>query len=250
MRKVGDIIFQYFLKIGKDLTKRNEEKVIRYGSEYGGWYLPLNISMGLHDVCIAAGAGEDISFECSLAKMFPVDILIMDPTPRATIHFNELCSAVHGGYTLEVNNYNGEYHDISSDDLRRISFFQYGLSGQTCRMRFYYPINEEWVSCSVNSEGKSDKFFEAECFKYADFLREQHIDSKNVKIVKIDIEGLEYEVIKEIIKDDMLPEVLCFEIHKLNKRPIYNMLYLFFLLHRAGMSLVYIYGSDIMMMKK
>lgn len=250
MRKLNDVIFCDVLKWGRNITKKNKEKVIRYGSEYGGWYLPLDLSMGAHDVCIAVGAGEDISFECSLAKTFSSNILIMDPTPRAAAHFNELCSAVQGGYRFKINNRSGEYYDISSDDLKKISYFQYGLSNQTCRMKFYYPVNKEWVSCSINSEGKSDKFFEAECLKYADFVKKQCIDSNNVKIVKMDIEGSEYDVIRGMIKEDLLPEVLCFEIHKLNNRPVYNMLQLLLSINRAGMDLVYVSGTDILFIKK
>lgn len=250
MRKISDIMFRGVLKTGEYITKKNRNKVAKYGSEYGGWYLPEQLKLGQDDICIAAGAGEDISFECELAQRFQGSIFIIDPTPRAVEHYKALCAAVLNGNKFRINNQDGNFYEISADNLERINYFQYGLSFETCRKRFYFPENEEWVSCSLEPNGKSEKFFEAECLKYSDFLERYSFNKKNIRIVKMDIEGSEYDVIKGMIKEDILPEILCFEIHKLNKKSVHGILNLFWSLKRAGMELFYVTGQDILWVRK
>ena len=247
---VNHTIFHGILKFGEIITKKNRGRVVRYGSEYGGWYLPQGLGLASHDVCIAVGAGEDISFECELAGKFQGNIFILDPTPRAVVHYQELRDATVEGHKYRINNRNDEFYHVSADDLKRISYFQYGLSDITCQKKFYFPENEEWVSCSLDPEGKSEKFFEAECLKYADFLERHSIDRESIRVVKMDIEGSEYNVIRDMVQDNILPEVLCFEIHQLSKWPIYCMLHLFSVLWKAKMKLFYVTGQDILWVRK
>ena len=70
----------------------NQEKYLtRYGTSYGGWFLPSGESLSSNDVVVTAGAGEDISFEVTLAHKFPCRVVIADPTPKAIRHFENLC---------------------------------------------------------------------------------------------------------------------------------------------------------------
>ena len=249
MRKIADIVFGKLLKLGEIITKKNRKNIMRYGSKYGGWYMPKTIQLDEHDICISAGAGEDISFECELAERFPCNIYIMDPTPRAIAHFNNLQEAVKKGESFKINNHQDEFYKISEKNLKRIKYFDYGLSNKNSSEKFYYPVNNEWVSCSIIADEQSEKFFVAECVTYKGLIEKLLLNYNDVKVVKMDIEGSEYEVIENMVKEGSLPDVLCFEIHKKSSRAIYSMLCLYYLIHKAGMRLYYLENQDILFMK-
>src|SRR3990167_849454 len=64
--------------------------LMRLGTQYGGWIIPKNHTLTGDSICYLAGAGEDISFDCALAKQFGCNVRIVDPTPRAIRHFEDL----------------------------------------------------------------------------------------------------------------------------------------------------------------
>src|SRR5690349_20031148 len=66
------------------------EKLLRLGSQYGGWLIPADLRLGDTSVSYLAGAGEDISFDCALASKFHCQVRIFDPTPRAVQDFEQL----------------------------------------------------------------------------------------------------------------------------------------------------------------
>jgi hypothetical protein len=41
-------------------------------------------------MCYSAGVGEDISFDCALVERFHCQVRVIDSTPRAIRHFNNL----------------------------------------------------------------------------------------------------------------------------------------------------------------
>lgn len=72
--------------IGKDwisgLKISRRGAVQKYGSQYGGWVVPVGI-LDHSSVCYCAGVGEDVSFDLALIKKFGCEVLAFDPTPRA-----------------------------------------------------------------------------------------------------------------------------------------------------------------------
>ena len=202
----------YFEKIKKAKIQPNVE-IVMMGTEYGGWPIPKKYQIHKEDYYIGGGAGEDISFDCELTKNFLCKSIILDPTPRAKIHFEELCKAVDKGNKMGINGSTTEFYDIDKTILDNIKFVPFGMANKSEFRKFYFPVNKDWVSCSTDSEGHSNDYFEAQCYNYEDLLKELDIDYKNIKLIKLDIEGEEFGVIDEMIKKDMLPEILMFEIH-------------------------------------
>ena len=67
---------------------RNRFKKI--GTDYGGWFIPNDIELNSGSIVYSAGGGEDISFDLQLSSNYNCYILLIDPTPRSLVHFQEV----------------------------------------------------------------------------------------------------------------------------------------------------------------
>jgi FkbM family methyltransferase len=185
------------------------DKLIRLGSPYGGWIIPRKPALTESSICYLAGAGEDISFDCALTKLFFCDVRIVDPTPRAVRHFKELNRAVKEGRRFSVNNSDVDFYEISVSDLARLVFLPFGLADMDVEMKFYMPKNPEHVSCSTVNLQKTDEYFTAQCYRLTTLMRQQ--GDAEIDLLKMDIEGGEYAVIGDLLASNLLPSTLLIE---------------------------------------
>ncbi len=59
------------------------------GTPYGGWqFISLDKQENIN--VISAGVGEDISFDVELINKYGCNVILIDPTPRAIIHYEEV----------------------------------------------------------------------------------------------------------------------------------------------------------------
>jgi len=178
------------------------------GSPYGGWVVPIH-RLNNNFICYCVGAGEDISFETTLAHNFNINVSIFDPTPRAKEHFNNLINCTINGRKTSPITGDKWYYGIDKININRLKFFPYGVWSKKEMKKFYAPSNPQYVSHSINSK-LSNEFFEAQCYTIKDLMEmfnDQHID-----LLKMDIEGAENEVIKNMFQDNIFPYILCIEI--------------------------------------
>jgi hypothetical protein len=84
-------------------------KLVRLGTTYGGWIIPVDAGLTADSICYSAGAGEDISFDCALVERFHCQVRVIDPTPRVIQHFNNLEKALMSGQRFPVNNSTENY---------------------------------------------------------------------------------------------------------------------------------------------
>lgn len=124
-------------------------ELLRLGTKYGGWIIPVNCGLSSSSVCYSSGAGEDSSFDCALVERFRCRICILDPTPRAIQHFNRLERAVKLGGRCPINNSSVDYYSLAIDDLTRLQFLPIGLASTDAELKFYLPQNPAYVSCST-----------------------------------------------------------------------------------------------------
>jgi FkbM family methyltransferase len=191
-----------------------DTSMTRFGSKYGGWLLPKDIDLDENSVCYLAGAGEDISFDCELVKQFGCKVVIIDPTPRAIKHFHNLSEAVLAGNRFPINNSATEFYSITSDQLSKIKFYPYGLHSRDEQIKFYMPANPDHVSCSsVNLQNTND-YFIADCFRVSTLMKT--FDHTHIDLLKIDIEGAEYQVLDDLLKSFVLPKFLLVEFDELH----------------------------------
>lgn len=207
----------YFLKHNKFRVDSSEfwskSSFIRLGTTYGGWHIPKHLKLTENDNCYLAGAGEDISFDCELAKLFPCNLYIFDPTPKAQQHFKNLQKAVAEQHIFAINN-TEQYYKISASDFQKIHFYPWGVAGQNSQLKFYMPANPDHVSCSVLNLQKTEEYFEADCFTISTLCKKLAHDS--ISLLKLDIEGAEYQVIQDIVDNGPLPYLLLVEFDEIH----------------------------------
>lgn len=71
----------------------DEFNIIHLGSAYGGWSL-VNEDALKECTIISAGLSEDASFDVEFATKYNAKVIIVDPTPRAISHFNEIVNSL------------------------------------------------------------------------------------------------------------------------------------------------------------
>jgi FkbM family methyltransferase len=155
------------------------------GSLYGGWAVPTDL-IEENSVCYCVGCGEDISFDMALIEDFECLVYGFDPTPKSI------------DYVTQLPLSSGKYQ-----------FRPYGIYSSSELIDFYLPRNREHVSLSIPNIQKSEDKIRLEVRRLSDVMSvEAH---STLDLLKLDIEGAEYEVIDSMLEDNILPRVLCVE---------------------------------------
>jgi len=185
-----------------------------HGSQYGGWNIPKGI-LTHSSVCYLAGAGEDISFDVELVEKFKCEVHIVDPTPRARIHFDKLIETSRAGIKFPVNNSTTEFYTLSSENVDLLHFHDLGLWDEATTLKFYTPKNLDHVSHSALNLQKTKEYFEAKVTNLKQLMID--LNHTHIDLLKIDIEGSEYKVIDSIIRDNIDIKVLCIEFDEVHQ---------------------------------
>lgn len=163
-------------------TRIPREKI---GSNYGGWIIPQGW-LGENSICYCLGVGEDITFDLGLIERFGCDVYGFDPTPRAIAHVQRVAANIQ------------KYH-----------FSAIGIWKEETILKFYAPRNPGHVSHSVVNLQGTTEYFEAHCRRLSNIMRDN--DHESLDLLKLDIEGAEYEVLNTLLTDRIRVKVLCVE---------------------------------------
>lgn len=151
------------------------------GSDYGGWVIDID-SINEGDTIIGGGVGEDITFEESLLEQKTINVIAVDPTIKSH------------KFLENKNNSNIELikKAIEKEGHRSVTI--------------YKNTNPNYVSESISNTHTmvGGDSYEAETISIKE-LRELY----NPSLIKIDIEGSEYNVYKECIG----VKQVCIEFH-------------------------------------
>jgi FkbM family methyltransferase len=180
----------------------------KLGTDYGGWIIPIEL-IDERSVCYLAGAGEDISFDTLLAKRVKCDVLIFDPTPRAKAHFDKVVASVDNGQPVTAAA-NWRY-DMDAATVALLKFRQIGIWKQSDTVKFFAPADETHVSHSISNLQSTANYFEAKVEKLTDIMRDN--GHQRIDLLKLDIEGAEYDVIDSILEEKVPVRILCIEFH-------------------------------------
>lgn len=156
---------------------------IRYlGTEYGGWSVDLDL-LNHGDLIIDAGLGEDVSFIDELNHHKEVKVIGIDPTEKSHRYV--------------------EQRGIENLELIKAAIGKFGQE----KIEIFKNNNPEHVSESCYADHASTLGMESyfiDCISFKDL-----ISKYSPALIKMDIEGAEYEVLKECVG----VKQICVEFH-------------------------------------
>lgn len=155
--------------------------VQRLGDEGSGWV--LDVTKPLH-VCYCAGVGKGISFETELAKIAKRPVLVLDPSSTAL-------------------------PTIARTDMRNLEFLPVGISAEGGAVQFSVPADPNEGSFSVPREGMEVVSFE--CWNLRTIMSRN--GDRAIDLLKMDIEGFEYDIIDQLLAERIPVRQLCVEFH-------------------------------------
>ena len=159
----------------------------RFGSGYGGWdVVPTNIDS--HSIVYSFGVGEDASFDIALIEKFDLTIQAFDPTPKSI-------------EWVKKQRFTDRFvmHDC-------------GIAALDGTVLFNPPENPDHVSHTLLDRPSTKMQSISVPVKRLESIMKE-LGHKYIDILKMDIEGAEYDVINEMSKSDIRPQQILVEFH-------------------------------------
>lgn len=159
----------------------------RLGSEYGGWDVATG-SVDSNSVVYSFGVGEDASFDTALIEKYNVTVHAFDPTPKS----------IEWVKTQRFSS--------------RFVMHEYGVAAFDGKVSFNPPENPDHVSHTLLDRPSTEaRAISVPVKRLSTIMKE--LGHSRVDLVKMDIEGAEYDVIEDIRKSDVRPRQLLVEFH-------------------------------------
>lgn len=170
---------------------------------------------------ISCGLGEDASFDVEIASRFDAKVIIVDPTPRAILHFGEIQKRIGQpaiqGYVRGGRQPTTSY-DLSSVAKDSLILEPLALWVEITKLKFFAPPNPDHVSHSIinfqNNYSQSTAHIEVPTITPEALLEKYQLET--VQLMKLDIEGAEVNVIKHMLEKSILPRQILIEFDELN----------------------------------
>lgn len=155
------------------------------GSAYGGWAVHLK-SLDSKSIVYSAGVGEDISFDKAVMDRTGGEVYAFDPTPRSI-------------EWLDTQHLPPGFH-----------FYPWALGDFDGKAQFYPPANRNHVSHSLLARPTGDPV-QVDVRRMRTIMRE--LGHAHVDVLKLDIEGSEYDVIPDLIRSSVSIGQILIEFH-------------------------------------
>ena len=183
-----------------------------------------------NSVVISGGAGNDISFELNMIEKIGVQVHLFDPSPT--------------GIATLAKKSNERYID-------RLVFVPKALSGVNGFIYLDPPddsLEGSWKASDVNHNQSAIEVPSAKLSGYC-----ASNDIHKIDLLKIDIEGAEYDVIDDILNSKIYVDQLCLEFHSKAqigiKQTYFDIFWYIFKLYVSGFRIAYITKSDFTLIK-
>lgn len=175
--------------IGKELPVKPDLICAKehYGSDYGGWDI-VTTGIDAHSIVYSCGVGEDASFDVALLEKFNVVVHAFDPTPKSI-----------------------EW--VKRQRLPdRFVLHEYGIAAFDGVVSFNPPENPGHVSHTLLERPSTRaKAISVPVKRLGTIMKELGHD--RIDILKMDIEGAEYDVIEDISRSGIRPRQILVEFH-------------------------------------
>ena len=174
--------------LGTDHLLRPELRLAtrRIGSDYGGWVVAVEpLSKAANPVVLSFGLGDDISFDEEMCNSYGAHVYGFDPT-TASLSWIEARGIPSNMQVIPI-----------------------GIANRDGKQKFSLPENESRGNFSAKAtEGNP---ITCDVMRYGSILallKLQHVD-----VLKLDVEGSEYDVIPDIVTSSILPDQFLVEFH-------------------------------------
>ena len=221
------VYYWYLRVIGKrhslqDIETSNEDPLLHLGTDYGGWTFVEDDQL-YGSTILSAGLGEDASFDIEFAEKYQSKMIIVDPTPRAVQHFEDIKRSI-GENKTESYSEGGKQpiaaYELSNIDSSQLSLVRKALWKEKTKIKFYKPDNESHVSHSIinwqHDYNNDSEYIKVRANTVFSILEDYNIDKNGIEIVKLDIEGAEIEVLSQMVDNGLLPRQILVEFDKLH----------------------------------
>lgn len=175
--------------IGTELRLRVE--ILPETIKSGGWWFTAQ-GLDQDSIVYSLGVGEDIAFDLSIIEDFGVDVHAFDPTPS----------------TIEM---------ISTVDLPdRFHFHPWAITAEDGTLKFYPRVKKDGSRSDVMytmiaEDASSEDAIEVPAFCLSSVAA--RLGHTRIDLLKMDIEGAEYEVLEGLLVSPIMPDQLLVEFH-------------------------------------
>ncbi len=174
----------------------------------------LRGSLGADSFIISAGVGHSITFEKAIIDTFGATIVLLDPSPTGLRTIADLT------------------------DRSNIEFHAMGLAGTAGTASFGRPDRADEGSFRKGGTGDDIAF---DCTSVEDLARKH--GRTTIDLLKIDVEGFEYEILESVLANRVDVTQICVEIHHNRSisidKSIVDAARLIVELYRAGYRIIY-----------
>jgi len=159
-----------------------------YGNFYGGFYACSTL-LNNRSIVYSFGIGEDISFSQAIIKQFQCTVFGFDPTPKS-INW------------IKTQNVPNNFH-----------FLNFGIGTKTEIIKFFLPKIKTHVSGSLvqHTNVNDEDFVKVQIKSFEDIVKE--LQHTKIDVLKMDIEGSEYDVIENILNSPIVIDQFLIEFH-------------------------------------
>jgi FkbM family methyltransferase len=182
LRPLKDLRFRIFY--GALLCRRHP--LIELGSRNCPWILCPE-GLDARSIVYSGGVGRDITFEHDLVKNYGCQVVLFDPSPTGL-----------------------ETMALPENKIPQFKHHAVALAGQCGTLKFTRPIYEDEGSWHKQQAG-GVAALEVPCVDLATLMRQNGHD--HIDLLKIDIEGAEYEVIDDLLKRRLPVKQVLVEFH-------------------------------------
>ena len=175
--------------VGKELTLKNDINVpvIKDG---GWWFTPAGLNSG--SIVYSLGVGDDIDFDLSVIEKYGVTVHAFDPTPSSIDMLD--------GRNLP----------------QRFEFHPWAVSATDGSLTFYPRLRKDGSKSDVMytmiaEEETIDDAIEVAAYSLSTIS--EKLGHQKIDLMKMDIEGAEYEVLDGLLASPIKPTQLLVEFH-------------------------------------
>ena len=173
---------------GRDIWTQTEVDCDRVwlGNEGARWCVDTN-GLSSASVIYSFGVGEDISFERELIRRLGARVHAFDPTPRS------ICW-------------------VRNQVLpREFLFHEYGIAGFDGSCLFLPPENPSHVSYTISDRPSSQPAVPLTVHRLTTVMK--MLGHDRIDVLKMDVEGAEYDVISDLMASEVVIKQLLVEFH-------------------------------------